>query len=131
MVLAGGGGASKVNGWFSMKIPTKIPLLALLLTSSLWVLAQQDGQPGVMNPPPLPGTDSLKNSAHMPRPPQSTAKSDAQQKNPEPIARNRYYHYSLAHIYEEMMAITGRADYATKAIDEYRQAVATIPAPST
>ncbi len=124
MVLAEAAAHPKVKGWFSMKIPTKIPLLALLLTSSLWVLAQQDSQPGVMNPPPLPG-DSLKNSASAAA--ASTAKSDAQQKKPAPDRAQSYYHYSLAHIYEEMMASTGRADYATKAIDEYRQAVANDP----
>jgi tetratricopeptide (TPR) repeat protein len=107
-----------------MKIPTKIPLLALLLTSSLWVLAQQDSQPGVMNPPPLPGV-SPKNSASAPA--ESTAQSDAQQKKQVPDRAQSYYHYSLAHLYEEMVAITGRADYATKAIDEYRLAVANDP----
>src|SRR5882672_10023135 len=38
-----------------------------------------------------------------------------------------YYHYSLAHMNEEMMAATGRAEYATKAIEEYRLALDNDP----
>ena len=38
-----------------------------------------------------------------------------------------YYHYSLAHMYEEQVAMYGRSDLATKAIDEYRQAIAADP----
>jgi predicted Zn-dependent protease len=38
-----------------------------------------------------------------------------------------YYHYSMAHIYEELVAVYGRSDLATKAIDEYRQAIDADP----
>ncbi|HLJ25201.1 MAG TPA: tetratricopeptide repeat protein [Candidatus Angelobacter sp.] len=38
-----------------------------------------------------------------------------------------YYHYSLAHMYEEMVAMTGRSEYATKAIEEYRLAIDNDP----
>jgi tetratricopeptide (TPR) repeat protein len=38
-----------------------------------------------------------------------------------------YYHYGLAHMYEEMVAMTGRTEYATKAIEEYRLAIAADP----
>ncbi|MBZ5524901.1 MAG: tetratricopeptide repeat protein [Acidobacteriia bacterium] len=38
-----------------------------------------------------------------------------------------YYHYSLAHMYEEMMAATSRTEYATKAIEEYRLALENDP----
>jgi tetratricopeptide (TPR) repeat protein len=38
-----------------------------------------------------------------------------------------YYHYMLAHMYEEQVAIYGRSDLATKAIDEYRQAIDADP----
>src|SRR5215471_21577033 len=38
-----------------------------------------------------------------------------------------YYHFALAHMYEEMMAMYGRSEYANKAIDEYRLAIAADP----
>jgi tetratricopeptide (TPR) repeat protein len=38
-----------------------------------------------------------------------------------------YYHLTLAHTYEDMAANTGRQDYATKAVDEYKLALAADP----
>jgi tetratricopeptide (TPR) repeat protein len=38
-----------------------------------------------------------------------------------------YYHFAMAHIYEEMVSMYGRADYANKAIDEYRLAIENDP----
>src|SRR5262249_38313224 len=38
-----------------------------------------------------------------------------------------YYHFGLAHMYEEMMAMYGRSEYATKAIEEYRLAIENDP----
>jgi tetratricopeptide (TPR) repeat protein len=38
-----------------------------------------------------------------------------------------YYHFSMAHMYEEMMAMYGRAEYANKAIEEYKLAIAADP----
>ncbi|HVO80332.1 MAG TPA: tetratricopeptide repeat protein [Terriglobales bacterium] len=38
-----------------------------------------------------------------------------------------YYHYALAHMYEEQVAVYGRSDLASKAIDEYRQAIDADP----
>src|SRR4051794_5909783 len=38
-----------------------------------------------------------------------------------------YYHYALAHTYEEMAVLYGRAEYANKAIDEYRLAIENDP----
>ncbi|HKS75140.1 MAG TPA: tetratricopeptide repeat protein [Terriglobales bacterium] len=39
-----------------------------------------------------------------------------------------YYHYSLAHMYEEQVAVYGRSDLANKAIEEYRLAIDADPA---
>jgi tetratricopeptide (TPR) repeat protein len=39
-----------------------------------------------------------------------------------------YYHYSLAHYYEEMVTAYGRSDMANKAIEEYRLAIEADPA---
>lgn len=38
-----------------------------------------------------------------------------------------YYHYGLAHMYEEMVAMYGRSEYVTKAIEEYRLAIEADP----
>jgi tetratricopeptide (TPR) repeat protein len=38
-----------------------------------------------------------------------------------------YYHYTLAHMYEEQVAMYGRSDLASRAIDEYRQAIEADP----
>jgi tetratricopeptide (TPR) repeat protein len=38
-----------------------------------------------------------------------------------------YYHYSLAHMYEELVSMYGRAEYAAKAIQEYRAAIENDP----
>ena len=38
-----------------------------------------------------------------------------------------YYHYSMAHMYEELVAIYGRPEYANKAIEEYRLAIESDP----
>ena len=38
-----------------------------------------------------------------------------------------YYHYTLAHMYEEMVTAYGRSDLASKATEEYRQAIEADP----
>jgi len=38
-----------------------------------------------------------------------------------------YYHYTLAHMYEEMVTAYGRSDLAAKATEEYRQAIDADP----
>jgi len=38
-----------------------------------------------------------------------------------------YYHYALAHVYEEQVAVYGRSELATKAIEEYRLAIDADP----
>jgi len=54
-------------------------------------------------------------------------------KQPEPAPAHKpnkaaaYYHYALAHMYEEQVAVYGRSDLATKAIDEYRAAIEADP----
>jgi tetratricopeptide (TPR) repeat protein len=38
-----------------------------------------------------------------------------------------YYHYTLAHMYEEQVAMYGKSELASRAIDEYRQAIEADP----
>jgi tetratricopeptide (TPR) repeat protein len=45
----------------------------------------------------------------------------------DPNRSEAYYHFQLGHIYEEMVAVTGRSEYATKAVDEYKAALQADP----
>ncbi len=45
----------------------------------------------------------------------------------KPDKGEAYYHYSLGHIYEELATSYGQTEYANKAIEEYRAAVAADP----
>lgn len=45
----------------------------------------------------------------------------------KPNKADAYYHYSLAHIYEELVTMYGRTEYAPKAIEEYRAALDNDP----
>ena len=74
-----------------------------------------------------------KNARTKQRPPaKPAAKAAADAPKPAPAAKApdkaaAYYHYSLAHMYEELVSIYGRAEYATKAIQEYRSAIENDP----
>ena len=64
--------------------------------------------------------------------PQARPSAEAPSKAASPVPRKAdhaasYYHYALAHMYEEQMAVYGRSDVATKAIDEYRLAIEADP----
>ena len=80
-------------------------LLASLLLSSAFVFAQQP---------------STKSDSASPAPPASTA--------PTKIDKAAaYYHFTMAHTYEEQMAAYGRSDLVSKAIEEYRLALEADP----
>lgn len=44
-----------------------------------------------------------------------------------PDRSGAYYHYGLAHLYEEMAVSAGRPDYATQAVEEYKLALSADP----
>lgn len=59
-----------------------------------------------------------------------TAKTDAKPPAATPKKADRaaaYYHYALAHMYEEQVAVYGRSDLASKAIEEYHLAIDSDP----
>ena len=56
------------------------------------------------------------------------AKAGAQQAPKKVDRAAAYYHYSLAHIYEELVSMYGRSEFASKAIEEYRLAIQNDPA---
>src|SRR5579863_9022011 len=58
------------------------------------------------------------------------ASSDAKASQPAPRKVDRaaaYYHYSVAHMYEEQVTVYGRSELANKAMDEYRLAIEADP----
>lgn len=92
-----------------MNLTKTLFLLPTLAFASLMVWAQQKT--------PSPSAT---------QPAQSTgAPQTGEAKQPDHAAS--YYHYAMAHMYEEMMAMYGRSEYATKAIEEYRKAIDADP----
>src|SRR5262249_25975561 len=70
--------------------------------------------------------NQAKPSSHSaPQSQSSAATQDTETKTPDPASS--YHHLAMAHMYEEMMGMYGRAEYATKAIDEYRLAIEADP----
>src|SRR3989442_12593942 len=67
------------------------------------------------------------------KPPAAKADKAADSKPAPPAAPRKvdraaaYYHYTLAHMYEEQVAVYGRSDLANQAIEEYRQAIEADP----
>lgn len=62
--------------------------------------------------------------------PDKPADTPKQATPPNPRKTDRaaaYYHYALAHMYEEQVAVYGRSELANKAIEEYRQAIEADP----
>ncbi|MGA8763538.1 MAG: tetratricopeptide repeat protein, partial [Candidatus Sulfotelmatobacter sp.] len=63
---------------------------------------------------------------------QTKASAQADSKAPQSSARKAdkgaaYYHYTLAHMYEEEITAYGRSELTTKAIEEYRAAIEADP----
>ncbi|HEX3436113.1 MAG TPA: tetratricopeptide repeat protein, partial [Pseudacidobacterium sp.] len=59
--------------------------------------------------------------------PAQQAKPDPNAAEQKPDRASAYYHYSLAHMYEEMATTYGRPEYATRAIEEYKLALNADP----
>jgi len=70
--------------------------------------------------------DNSKSAANAPDKDKDKAKADesASRKTDKAAA---YYHFTMAHMYEEEMAVYGRSDLMTKAIQEYRLAIEADP----
>src|SRR5271165_4023098 len=90
---------------------TRSFLLALLLACSIGSFAQDQEKE----------TSAPAASESTPAP----AATGTGQKAPDKAAA--YYHFAMAHIYEEMVSMYGRADYANKAVEEYRLAIENDP----
>ncbi len=90
-------------------------IAVMLVLACVTAVAQDKGKPPASEPSP-----SQSPSAQSGNP---VASGEA--KKPDHAAS--YYHYGMAHMYEEMMAMYGRSEYASKAIEEYRKAIDADP----
>src|ERR1017187_7702499 len=63
--------------------------------------------------------------AHAADTPVAASTQSAKGKTPDRAAA--YYHFALAHMYEEQVATYGRSELANKAIEEYRAAIDADP----
>ncbi|MGC2108960.1 MAG: tetratricopeptide repeat protein [Candidatus Korobacteraceae bacterium] len=90
---------------------------------------------GVAQNPPVGSDQTSPTAAPTSAPPEAI---DGQQASPAPALTPAtpqkppdkaaaYYHFMMAHMYEEMVSMYGRSDYATKAVDEYRLAIENDP----
>jgi tetratricopeptide (TPR) repeat protein len=101
-----------------------------ILLASVSLIAQQTAQPKA--PAQAPAT---KNAPAQTAPDKNAqpAVQKAPDKNAQPAVQKKpdqaaaYYHYALAHMYEEMTAMYGRSEFANKAIEEYRLAIENDP----
>src|SRR5215469_4290727 len=97
----------------------------------------QTGNPSKVTPqgqqrPTLPNVDKQQ-PPDQKAPPAKPAGATAPSTTPASPAANApdrasaYYHYSLAHIYEELVSLYQRPEFANKAIEEYKLAIAADP----
>jgi tetratricopeptide (TPR) repeat protein len=93
----------------------KIRTLSLVLLFASSALAAQQG------------AEHKKSAAPSQAPAAKPPEQPRQGATGKPNRADAYYHFALGHMYEEMMAMYGRSDYATKAIEEYRQAIQADP----
>ncbi len=70
------------------------------------------------------GTSALPAPGSQPAAPQESSPQSASHKPDRAVS---YYHYALAHMYEEQVTVYGRSDLANKAIEEYRLAIDADP----
>src|SRR5215468_5318317 len=105
------------------------PLFVLgLILASFSLFAQQSPPAAPDQQKSNPPAAAPEQKSTPPAPASGTQASGTQApaaKKPDRAAA--YYHYALAHMYEEMVAMYGRSEYATKAIEEYRLAIEADP----
>ena len=98
-------------------------VMALLLSASVAVAQKPAAAPGP-TPAEIPAQTPAPGSTPSPAPASSSPDHELDRSA-------AYYHYGLAHMYEDMAVNAGRADYATQAIEEYKLALNADPASPT
>lgn len=109
---------------------TRSLIFGTLLLGSLSLFAQQgtqDKKPAAPAKQEKTPAAPAKNDA-APAPATATTQPQSGKKSERKIDQGAaYYHFALAHMYEEMMAMYGRSEFATKAVEEYRLAIENDP----
>lgn len=126
-----------------MTIPG-VRICSLIFLSSLFAFSQTPANQAPGNPASPPPA-SAQSPANAPRnqnqtpetvaPPAKAGETPNSATKPAsdttpPQQRDRaqaYYHFALAHMYEEMVSMYGHSEYASKAIDEYKLALQNDP----
>ena len=100
----------------------------LIATPQLLAAAQQIVPPASSKPQDAPKQmDPPMQQKALQRRQASAPQAAAGQGQSEPDRSSAYYHYGLAHLYEEMAIGAGRPDYATQAVEEYKLALDADP----
>src|SRR5207253_2238343 len=94
-------------------------IVVLLVTSTAGLAQQAPATAPAFKQPTQPSSPKAEKAPDAKQPAQSSSR-----KTDRAAA---YYHYTLAHMYEEQVAVYGRSDLANKAIEEYRQAIDADP----
>jgi len=112
--------------------PIRVPILILLFAGASSAFAQNAPAtqvPTIVLQPASPetGTQQRAQPDKSAEVPDASAQSSSAATTTHPDKAAAYYHFMMAHMYEEMVSMYGRSDYANKAIDEYRAAIANDP----
>lgn len=100
----------------------------LIATPQLLAAAQQTVPPAGSKPQDAPRQiDPPLQQKALQRRPGPASQAAAGQGQTQPDRSSAYYHYGLAHLYEEMAISAGRPDYATQAVEEYKLALDADP----
>src|ERR1017187_647315 len=105
-----------------IRILRLVPIAALLLAANAMLAAPQQDPP--MQKPIEQDAPMHKKAGKKQI---SASETTAQQGQTGPDRSSAYYHYGLAHLYEEMAVNAGRPDYATQAVEEYKLALGADP----
>lgn len=121
------------------RIAVRLPFF-LLLAAIVFGQTPANQTPGTATPatPPAQAPASAPGGQNQApdtvAPPAKQGKAPNTEKQPTDTTpsteRNRsqaYYHYTLAHMYEEMVSVYGHSEYASKAIEEYKLALQNDP----
>ena len=109
--------------------PLRLVWVAALLIAmpQLPVAAQQTAPPAGPKPQDAPKQMDSPMQQTLQRRQGPASQAAADQGQTEPDRASSYYHYGLAHLYEEMAINAGRPDYATQAVEEYKLALDADP----
>ena len=105
----------------------RVSVLATLIAGSLACVAQ-NAPANITLTPSTQAPDDKAQPHDAPAATQSAQTASSPTTPPkQPDKAAAYYHFMMAHMYEEMVSMYGRSDYANKAIEEYRAAIDNDP----